>query len=38
MIGTPERIQDLVARHHLTGMGRQEVPQALLEPGQVQLR
>jgi hypothetical protein len=38
VVDAPERIQNLVARHHLAGLGRQEVEQALLEPGQVQRR
>jgi hypothetical protein len=38
VVDTPERIQDLVARHHLDGSGCQQIEQALLESGQVQLR
>ena len=37
VVDAPERVQDLVARHHLAGSRRQEIEQALFEPGQVQL-
>src|SRR5215210_1927144 len=37
VIGAPERIQDLVTRHHLTSMSCQEIQQALLQPCQVKL-
>src|SRR5215213_6020364 len=38
MVGAPKRIQDLVARHYLTSMCRQQVEQALLEAREMKLR
>ena len=37
VIGAPERVQDLITRHDLTGSRCQEIEQALLESGQMQL-
>jgi hypothetical protein len=38
VVDAPERVQDLVARHHLVRSRRQKIEQALFEAGQVQLR
>src|SRR3954447_19401732 len=37
VIGSPQRIQDLIARYKLARVGRQQVEQTLLEPRQMEL-
>jgi hypothetical protein len=32
-----EGVEDFIAGHHLTGVGCQQIQQALIHPGQVQL-